>query len=93
MPPNSMLPIDEVMMDPMMDIDADGLDPHSPVGGALEVAHNVSMEGGSTGTPKNDSRRVGPGPIFDETEFGPAGQGPQVHQSALVANNQSKNKK
>ena len=50
---------------------------------AMEVAHNVSMDGGST--PKRGNRQVGPGPIFDESEFGPSGQGPQVHQSALVS--------
>ena len=51
---------------------------------AMEVAHNVSMDEGG-GTPKRGNRRVGPGPIFDESEFGPSGQGPQVHQSALVS--------
>ena len=51
----------------------------------MEVAHNVSMDGGSASTPKRGNRPVGHGPIFDETEFGPTGQAPQVHQSALVS--------
>ena len=38
--------------------------------GVMEVAHNVSMDEGG-GTPKRGNRRVGPGPIFDESEFGP----------------------
>ena len=36
--------------------------------GGGEVAHNVSMDEGGESTPK---RRVGNGPIFDETEFEP----------------------
>ena len=38
---------------------------------AMEVAHNVSMDDGST--PKRGNRQVGNGPIFDESEFGPTG--------------------
>ena len=56
-----------------MDIDEE-ISSTGPMIAAMEVAHNVSMDGGST--PKRGNRRVGPGPIFDESEFGPTGQGP-----------------
>ena len=46
--------------------------------GAMEIAHNVSMDGG---TPK---KRQELGPIFDENEFGPRGSAPRVQESALV---------
>jgi hypothetical protein len=39
----------------------------------VEVAHNVSMDGGST--PKNGKEI---GPIFDMNEFGPGGTAPRV---------------
>jgi len=60
-----------IMIDAGLDIDShDGaLDAHSPMGAAMEVAHNVSMDDGST--PKKN-REIGP--IFDEDEFGPSGQ-------------------
>ena len=60
-------------IDDMMDIDEAAFDAHSPKGAAMEIAHNVSMEAGSTGTPK---RTAEVGPIFDETEFGPSAQAP-----------------
>lgn len=62
-------------IDAMMDIDEAAFENHSPRAAAMEVAHNVSMEGGSTGTPKRTAEL---GPIFDETEFGPSSQAPQV---------------
>ena len=58
-----------LMMDAAMEIDEEALDAHSPLGATMEVAHNVSMDGGST--PKNANREIGP--IFDESEFGPSG--------------------
>ena len=87
---NNVSPIDDFnMMDVAMDIDEEALDAHSPLGEAMEVAHNVSMDGGSS--PKKN-REIGP--IFDSSEFGPAGQAPQVQQSALVSqiNQQLQNK-
>ena len=77
---------DMIRIESGMDIDEE-ISSTGPMIAAMEVAHNVSMDGGST--PKRGNRRVGPGPIFDESEFGPTGQGPQVHQSALVSQNQN----
>ena len=54
-----------------MDVDEEALDVHSPMGAAMEVAHNVSMDGASTPKKRNNA-----GPSFDEIEFGPAGSGP-----------------
>lgn len=73
-----MRPIGRI--DSMMDIDEEAFDLHSPRAG-LEVAHNVSMDG-DVGTPK---KRNFVGPIFDENEFCPNGQAPQVQESALVS--------
>ena len=54
-----------------MDVDEEALDVHSPMGAAMEVAHNVSMDGASTPKKRNNA-----GPSFDEIEFGPVGSGP-----------------
>lgn len=71
-----------------MDIDEELGVHHSGV----QVAHNVSMDAGcggeSPGTPK---RRANVGPIFDESEFEPAGGRLQVHQSALTTKQQNQN--
>ena len=69
---------DDGAFDQIMNIDDVASDNHSPKA-AMEVAHNVSMDGGSTPKKKQDA-----GPIFDEAEFGPSGTGPKVQESALV---------
>ena len=67
---DNVSPIENMlMMDAAMEIDEEALDSHNRLNATTEVAHNVSMDGGST--PKNANREIGP--IFDESEFGPSG--------------------
>jgi len=57
-----------------MDDGTDGeFDPTYGNASTVEVAHNVSMDGGST--PKKGGEI---GPIFDVNEFGPGGTAPRV---------------
>lgn len=59
-------------MDDWTNIDEQAFEQHSTRANGMEIAHNVSMDGG---TPK---KRQELGPIFDETEFGPSGTAPRV---------------
>ncbi len=52
--------------------DEQAFEQHSQRANRMEIAHNVSMDGG---TPKKCHEL---GPIFDETEFGPSGTAPRV---------------
>ena len=71
-----------------MDIDEELGAHHSGV----QVAHNVSMDAGCGGdSPRTPKRRANVGPIFDESEFEPAGIRLQVHQSALTTQQQNQN--
>ena len=67
-------------IDDFLNIDENAVSFHSDAHND-DVPFNVSMDDENASTPK---KRNMAGPIFEATEFGPAGKGPQVQESAFV---------